>query len=161
MRFQPLCFLHTSKEQSLVEQEFLNKSLYFVDPLPSEICLTEQGHQGELSELLGGLGERQGKTCSRSRSCRTNNFCMQGPQRASLVAQLVKNAPAIWEIWVRFLGWEDPLEKGMATQSSILAWRVPWIIQSMRSAELDTTEQLSLSGTAKTTLPFLPSRFAG
>ena len=47
----------------------------------------------------------------------------------SLVAQLVKNLPALREIWVRSLGWEDPLEKGNVTQSSILAWRIPWIIQ--------------------------------
>ena len=45
---------------------------------------------------------------------------------ASLVAQLVKNPPAMWETWVRFLGWEDPLEKGKATHSSIRAWRIPW-----------------------------------
>ena len=44
---------------------------------------------------------------------------------ASLVAQLVKNLPALWETWVQFLGWEDPLEKGVATHSSILAWRIP------------------------------------
>ena len=44
---------------------------------------------------------------------------------ASLVAQLVKNMPAMWENWVRSLGWEDPLEKGMATHSSILDWRIP------------------------------------
>ena len=44
---------------------------------------------------------------------------------ASLVAQLVKNSPAMQETWVQFLGWEDPLEKGMATHSSILAWRIP------------------------------------
>ena len=46
---------------------------------------------------------------------------------ASLVAQMVKNPPAMWETWVQSLGWEDPLEKGMATYSSILAWRIPWI----------------------------------
>ena len=46
----------------------------------------------------------------------------------SLVAQLVKNLPAMWEIWVQSLGWEDPLEKGMATHSSILAWRIPWTV---------------------------------
>ena len=46
--------------------------------------------------------------------------------RASLVAQLVKNLPAMWEIWVWSLVWEDPLEKGTATHSSILAWRIPW-----------------------------------
>ena len=44
---------------------------------------------------------------------------------ASLVAQLVKNPPAMWEAWVRYLGWEDPLEKGTATHSSILAYS-PW-----------------------------------
>ena len=42
-----------------------------------------------------------------------------------LVAQMVKNLPAMQETWVRFLGWENPLEKGMATCSSILAWRIP------------------------------------
>ena len=63
---------------------------------------------------------------------------------ASLVAQLVKNSPAMQETWVRSLGWEDPLEKGMATHSSILAWRIPWTeepgrLQSMGCKESDTT----------------------
>ena len=53
--------------------------------------------------------------------------------RASLVAQLVKNPPEMQETWVQFLGWEDPLEKGTATHSSILAWRSPWIVWSMGS----------------------------
>ena len=44
---------------------------------------------------------------------------------SSLVAQLVKNPPAMQETWVQSLGWEDPLEKGKATHSSILAWRIP------------------------------------
>ena len=47
---------------------------------------------------------------------------------ASLVVQLVKNLPAMQETWVQSLGWEDPLEKGKATHSSILAWRIPWTI---------------------------------
>ena len=47
---------------------------------------------------------------------------------ASLVAQLVKNLPAVWETWVRSLGWEDPLEKGKVTHSSIPAWRIPWTV---------------------------------
>ena len=46
--------------------------------------------------------------------------------QASLVAQLVKNPPVMQETWVRSLGWEDPLEKGKAAHSSILAWRIPW-----------------------------------
>ena len=44
---------------------------------------------------------------------------------SSLGAQTVKNLPAMWETWVQSLGWEDPLEEGMATHSSILAWRIP------------------------------------
>jgi len=44
--------------------------------------------------------------------------------RASLVAQLIKNLPAMWETWARSLGWEDSLEKGKATHSSILSWRI-------------------------------------
>ena len=43
------------------------------------------------------------------------------------MAQLVKNPPTMWETWVRSLSWEDPLEKGTVTHSSILAWRIPWI----------------------------------
>ena len=57
---------------------------------------------------------------------------------ASLVAQLVKNPPSMRETWVRSLEWEDPLEKGTATYSSILAWRSPW-----GRKELDMTERLS------------------
>ena len=65
------------------------------------------------------------------------------------MAQLVKNPPAMWETRVQSLGWEDPLEKGMATHSGILAWRIPWIIDSpWRRKELDTTERLSLSQVA-------------
>ena len=45
----------------------------------------------------------------------------------SLVAQMVKSSPAMWETWVQSLGWEDPLEEEMATHSSILAWRIQWI----------------------------------
>ena len=45
---------------------------------------------------------------------------------ASLVTQMVKNPPAMQETWVWTLGWEDPLEKGVATHSSNLAWRIPW-----------------------------------
>ena len=49
---------------------------------------------------------------------------------ASLMTQLVKNLPVMWETWVQSLGREDPLEKGKATHFSILAWRIPWSIQS-------------------------------
>ena len=49
---------------------------------------------------------------------------------SSLVAQTVKNPPAMWETWVLSLGWKDPLEEGMATHSSVLAWRIPWTEES-------------------------------
>ena len=45
------------------------------------------------------------------------------------MAQTIKNLPAMWETWVQSLGWEDPLEEGMATHFSILAWRIPWTEQ--------------------------------
>ena len=67
----------------------------------------------------------------------------------SLVIQMVKNPPAMWETWVWFLGWEDPLEEGMATHSSILAWRIPkdkgawWATVHGGHKELDMTERLS------------------
>ena len=51
-----------------------------------------------------------------------------GEQGPSLVAQLVKNPPAMRETWIRSLGWENPLENGKATHSSILAWRIPWAV---------------------------------
>ena len=49
--------------------------------------------------------------------------------------QLVKNLPAMQETWVQFLGWEDPLEKGKATHSSILAWRVPWTVHGVTKSQ--------------------------
>ena len=63
---------------------------------------------------------------------------------ASLVAQIVKNPPAVQETWVRSLGQEYPLEKGMATHSSILAWRIPWTAMGpWGHKESDTSEQLT------------------
>ena len=63
---------------------------------------------------------------------------------AFLVAQLVKNPPTMREIWVQSLGWEDLLEKGKATHSSILAWRIPGLYSSWGPKESDMTERLSL-----------------
>ena len=61
---------------------------------------------------------------------------------AFLVAQMVKNQPAMQEIWVQSLGWEDLLEKGLAIHSSILAWKIPWTkepgeLQSMESQRVE------------------------
>ena len=59
---------------------------------------------------------------------------------ASLVAQLVKNPPAMWETGVQSLGWEDPLEKGKTTHSSILAWRIQGLYSPWGYKELNMTE---------------------
>ena len=64
--------------------------------------------------------------------------CLEAAFRASLLAQMVKCLPAMWETWVRSLGGEDPLEKAMAPHSSTLAWKIPWMeepggLQSMGS----------------------------
>ena len=64
--------------------------------------------------------------------------CLEAAFRASLLAQMVKHLPAMWETWIRSLGGEDPLEKAMAPHSSTLAWKIPWMekpggLQSMGS----------------------------
>ena len=85
------------------------------------------------------------------------NIYVQQTSRASLVSQLVKNLPAMQETWVWPLGWEDPLEKGKATHSSILAWRIAWTeepsgLQSMVCKESATSEWLTLSNLAQQVL---------
>ena len=68
---------------------------------------------------------------------------------ASLVAPMVKNPPAMWETWVRFLGWEDALEEGMATHSSILVWRIPMDRGAWRAtAQRVAKSQIQLSDEA-------------
>ena len=62
---------------------------------------------------------------SRISKLKTNTKPNTHNKKASLVAQTVKNPPAMWEMWVPSLGWEDPMEKGMATYSSIVAWKIP------------------------------------
>ena len=63
----------------------------------------------------------------------TSDMQMDTHPEGFLVAQLVKNLPAVRETWLPSLGWEDPLEKGKVTHSSILAWRTPWTVESMES----------------------------
>ena len=73
----------------------------------------------------------------------------EGGAATSLVAQVVKNLPAMQEIWVWFLGWEDPLEKGMATHFSILAWRIPQTEEprKLQSMELKRDEDSWMTNT--------------
>ena len=95
----------------------------------------EDNQEFTLSELGNSVGKESacdaGDTCLIPGSGRSTGeglgYSLQYSW-ASLVAQLVKNLPAMREIWVRSLGWEDSLEKEKATHSRILAWRSPWTV---------------------------------
>ena len=86
--------------------------------------------------MIPGLGRSAGEGIGYPRQC----------SWVSLVAQLLNNLLVMRETWVLSLGWEDALEKGKATHSSILAWIIPWY-SPWRHKESDTTERLSLSET--------------
>ena len=70
--------------------------------------------------------------------------------KAALLAQMVKNLPAVQETWVRSLGWEDVLEEGMATHCSILAWRIPWTEEPGGRWSVGSQSWTRLSGEAHT-----------
>ena len=116
------------------------RSLGREDPLEKEMA----NHSSILAwripwtEELGGL---QSTGCKESDKTERLHFHFG----ASLVVQRLKCLPTMWETWVQSLGQEDPLEKEMATHSSILAWRIPWMeelggLQSTGCKESDTTE---------------------
>ena len=78
---------------------------------------------GKNSQIMGWTESEKG----RKGTPKSPGSCTESPG-ASLVAQMVNNLSAMRETWVWSLGWEDPLEKGMATHSSILVWRIPWAV---------------------------------
>ena len=93
----------------------LCRPLFLLPPIPPSIrVFSNAGDPGSIPGSGRSAGEGIGYTLQYS--------------WASLVAQLVKNLPAMQETWVRLMGREDPLEKGKATHSSILAWRIPWTV---------------------------------
>ena len=69
--------------------------------------------------------QEPGSQCLSKTEDRAIDITITGKKKVK-TSQMVKNLPAMWETWVQSLGWDDPLEKGMATHSSILAWRIPW-----------------------------------
>ena len=95
--------------------EWLKPFIYcFPDSSTGEVSACNAGEPSSIAELGRSTGEGIGYPLQYS--------------WASLVAQLVMNLPAVQETWVRSLGWEDPLEKGKATHSNIMAWRIPWTV---------------------------------
>ena len=97
---------------SVLNLHFIRLNLGFPGSLVDKEATCNAGDLGSTPGLEGSAGEG----ISYKLQC----------SWASLVAQLPKNLPAIWETWVPSLGWEDPLEKGKATPSNFLAWRIPW-----------------------------------
>ena len=91
---------------------------YLPDHYPDSLVGKESTYNAGDLGLIPGLGRSSGEVIG----------YLLWYSWASLVAQLVKNPLAMKETWVSSLGWEDPLEKGKATHSSILAWRIPWIV---------------------------------
>ena len=79
-------------------------------------CYNPHSETKSLSAFLCGT------TTDNTLKCRFRDF------RGFPVAPLVENPPAVWKTWVQSLGWEHPLEKGKATHSGILAWRIPWTV---------------------------------
>ena len=101
--------------------EFLIISLSIPDSSVGKECACNAGDPSSTLGSQRSAGEGIG-------------YLLQYPW-ASLVAQLVKNLPTMQETWVRSLCWEDPLEKGKATHSSILAWRIPWTIHGVAKSQ--------------------------
>ena len=122
------------------EDQVMDKSLHHWE---SELCCEPyriQGHQPflDLQPLAATLSE----------GFFLWKLCSQTSLVVSLMAQWIRILLTVQEMWVQFLSWEDPLEKGMATPSSTLAWEIPWTeesggLQSMASQELDRTHRLN------------------
>ena len=106
-------------EESLFLTPFFTNKMGFPESAVAKESACNAGDPGSIPESGRSAGEGIGYPLQYS--------------WGSLVAQLVQNSPAMPETWIRSLDWEDPLEKGKATHSSILAWRIPWTVQSMGS----------------------------
>ena len=110
-----------------------------------DVLISQKSHLSKLWYVeinflprVTSFGQGEERAEAQACVCCAHHYCIAFQEnsdslRASHVAQLVKNLPAMQETPVRFLGWEDPLEKGKATHSSILAWRIPWTVQSLGS----------------------------
>ena len=96
----------------------LNQTLYDYTGFPDSSVRKESACNAGDPSSIPGLAKSAGEGIG---------YPLQYPW-ASHVAQLVKNLPTMRETWVRSLGWEDPMEKGKATHTSILAWRIPWTV---------------------------------
>ena len=126
---------HTAREQENSLRSFMRSPVPFMRTLPSRPSLLSKAPSPNIITLEWGL--------------QYLNFGGTQTFQAFLVAQAVKNLPAMWETWGQSLGWEDPQEKGKAAHSSILSWRIPMDRGAWRATvhrvtkESDMTERLS------------------
>ena len=122
--------------QPLLRNVSINIHQYIVQ-IPYSMCACVYIHQGFSDSSFGKESAcNAGDPSSIPGSRRSTGAGIGYPLQyswASHVVQLVKNPPAMWETWVRSLDWEDPLEKGKAFHSSVLAQRIPWTLQSTAS----------------------------
>ena len=102
----------------MIKIKFLLALIYMKKGFPESPAGKEYTCNAGNASSISGLGRSLGEGIGYPLQC----FWV------SMVAQLVKNLPAVLEIWVQSLGWENPLEKETATHSGILAWRIPWTI---------------------------------
>ena len=140
------CNPRDSQESSPTPQfkkaSILQRSAFFIVQLShpymttrKTIAFTSWQIKGEIMETVTGSIFLDSKITVDSDCSHEIKRCLHQEAWALLVAQLVKNLPGKWESWVWSPGWEDSLEKGMATHSSILAWRIPWTVKRKLSAE--------------------------
>ena len=121
--------------ENIVKMSILPKVIYRFNATPTKIPISSLQKQKKKSQKLCGTTKdlKQSKLSSGRTKQETSHFLFSSytikrqytMSQASLVAQTVNNPPALQEIRVRSLGWEDPLEEGMAIHSRILAWRIP------------------------------------
>ena len=122
--FKRLLQHHSSKAWILLHSAFFIVQLsHPYMTIGKNIALTKRTFVGKVISLLFNMLSRLIITFLPRSKCLLISWL-----QSSLVAQMVKRLPTMWETWVRSLGWEDPLEKGKATHSRILAWRIPWAV---------------------------------
>ena len=100
---------------------------------PWTIAVSWQRESSYLKKRLTSFWENHSKERDLSLKKKKKNikYASEIENQNSVGFMMEKNQPTTWETWVQSLGWEDPLEKGKATHSSILAWRIPWTVQTM------------------------------
>ena len=144
-----MSILSQLKKNKIQSSCFYRKAIKLVLTLASHMCNIEKWYRWTYLQGKNRDADVDNKLWSQAKGVgRVNLEIMINIYTLPLIAQSVKRLPEVQETWIQFLDWKDPLEKEMATHSSIRAWRIPWTeetgrLQSVASQESDTTEWLS------------------